>query len=132
MTDVGRAHAVPSRHVDGNDVDAVGETQAWAVERARAGDGPSLIVADTYRWREHCGPNYDDDLGYRAIEEFAHWRARDPVDGYARALREEGALSDALDAAFVRDIDAEIDAAFAFARAAPFPAPATAGTGVYG
>lgn len=132
MTDVGRAHAVPSLHVDGNDVDAVTEAETWAVERARAGDGPSLIVADTYRWREHCGPNYDDDLGYRAAEEFAHWKARDPVDGYARALRVDGTLSDALDAAFVREIDAEIDAAFAFARAAPFPAAGTAGAGVYG
>ena len=44
---------------------AVNAAAVAAVARARAGDGPTFILADTYRWREHCGPNYDNDIGYR-------------------------------------------------------------------
>jgi pyruvate dehydrogenase E1 component alpha subunit len=64
LVDLGRAYGIPSVYVDGNDVLAVFDTTKEAVARARAGQGPTLIVADTYRWREHCGPNFDNDIGY--------------------------------------------------------------------
>jgi len=65
LPDLAKAYGISSAQVDGNDVIAVHEVTTAAVARARAGNGPSLIVADTYRWLEHCGPNYDNDIGYR-------------------------------------------------------------------
>ena len=41
--------------------------------------GPGLIELETYRWREHCGPNYDNDIGYRTEEEFEMWKDNDPL-----------------------------------------------------
>ena len=71
------AHGLPGVSVDGNDVLAVYEAAAHAVARARAGDGPTFIEAKTYRWREHVGPNFDVELGYRTQAELDAWMARD-------------------------------------------------------
>jgi len=124
LSDVAGAHGLPAEAVDGNDVLAVQAATETAVARARAGDAASVIVAETYRWREHCGPNYDNDLGYRTEEEFQAWKARDPVAVFEAQL---GLVTDGMRA----EIMAEIDAAFAFAQAAPFPDGATAGDRVY-
>ncbi|HLN08988.1 MAG TPA: thiamine pyrophosphate-dependent dehydrogenase E1 component subunit alpha, partial [Xanthobacteraceae bacterium] len=93
LSDLARAYGIPSAQVDGNDVLAVHATTAPAVSRARAAKGPTLIVADTYRWREHCGPNYDNDIGYRTVDEFHAWRARCPVESHAKRLLAQHALS---------------------------------------
>ena len=98
---------------------AVGNAAAAAVARARAGKGASFIQADTYRWREHCGPNYDNTLGYRTVEEFENWKRRDPLDGLRRRLGT--ALSNNSVGDLQKTIAQEIAAAFAFAEAAPFP-----------
>ena len=45
----------------------------------RTDGGPGLIELETYRWREHCGPNYDNDIGYRTEEEFEMWKDNDPL-----------------------------------------------------
>ncbi len=131
LTDIATAYAMPGHRVDGNDVLAVEAATAAAVARARRGDGPSLIVADTYRWLEHCGPNCDDDLGYRPVAEFEAWRARCPVATFAARLSDQGVLDSAERARMEAEIEAEIDAAFTFAKAAPFPDGATAVEGVY-
>lgn len=125
------AHGMPARSVDGNDVLAVREAMVHAVARARRGDGPTLVVADTYRFLEHCGPADDDALGYRPAGELARWQERCPVTSFERQLRELGELDDAIIAAFETTITAEIDRAFAAALAAPVPAPETAQEGVY-
>jgi pyruvate dehydrogenase E1 component alpha subunit len=131
LTDLGSAHGLYPVHVDGNDVRAVQSAAAAAVARARAGDGPTFMLADTYRWREHCGPNYDNELGYRAAAEFEHWRARDPIAVLRNELQALGLLSPADEAVIAAEIRREIDAAFAAAEAAPMPDPASAGRGVY-
>jgi pyruvate dehydrogenase E1 component alpha subunit len=131
LTDLAAAHRIPACRVNGNDVLAVRAATAAAVTRARRGHGPSFIVADTYRWREHCGPNYDNDLGYRPDLEFEAWKARCPVARFAKQLNILGRLGAAERAGLEAEIRAEIDAAFGFARAAPFPAGTTAAEGVY-
>jgi pyruvate dehydrogenase E1 component alpha subunit len=125
------AHAIPFEHLDGNDVTAVHGAGERAVRRARAGEGPSLLVCDTYRWREHCGPNYDNNIGYRTEEEFQGWRVQCPVERVRRALVERGRLDIAAEQAMQAEIMAEIEAAFAFADAAPFPPSSSAHEGVY-
>jgi len=131
LVEMGRAHGLACCHVDGNDVRAVLRASAEAVEQARRGGGASFILADTYRWREHCGPNYDNDLGYRTEEEFQAWRTRDPIARHRRLLTEAGVLVAEQEAEMVRVIEDEIAEAFAFAEAAPYPESETAGEGVY-
>jgi len=131
LTELARGYAMPTERRDGNDVEAVRLATGRAAARARAGEGPTLLVFDTYRWREHCGPNYDNDLGYRSEAEFQSWRERCPVENEKRRLFDAGLLDDAGHAALVADIETEIAAAFAFAKAAPFPDSDAAGDHVY-
>lgn len=131
MADLARAYGMPAATVDGNNVLAVHDATAAAVARARAGHGPTLIVADTYRWREHCGPNYDSDIGYRTPEELLSWQARCPVESFAARLRAERILGQEEQANLAAEIDAEIQGAFKYAIASPFPDPATVRDHVY-
>ena len=79
------AYGLESIIIDGNDVDAVHEVARTAIERARAGDGPSLIEALTYR---HGGHSRADPGKYRPDDEVAAWKARDPIPAYrARSSR---------------------------------------------
>ena len=131
IAELGRAHGLATASVDGNDAGAVHGVALEAVARARAGDGPSFILADTYRWREHCGPNYDNTLGYRTEAEFLEWKGRDPLEALAARLMRAGAFDAATRAAWERRLHAEIADAFAFAEAACFPDPATVADGLY-
>ena len=126
IVDLASGHGMESHAGDGNDVLAVHALAGRAVENARAGDGPTFIELATYRWREHCGPNYDNDLGYRGEAEYLAWRERCPVDAFRGVLAAGGDLDDADDAALDAAIAAEIDAAVDFAKTSPFPDPAAA------
>ena len=111
-------YGMPGITVDGNDVLAVyGATRA-AVERARAGSGPTLIEAVTYRMEPHT--TADDQTRYRSAEEVAAWAERDPVARLVGVLREAGVLDDELIAA----VDAEGEAIAARMRDSLFEAPA--------
>jgi pyruvate dehydrogenase E1 component alpha subunit len=118
-------HGIQVHAADGNDVAAVYRTACQAVETLRAGAGPVFLDLPTYRWREHCGPGYDNDIGYRTEEEFLTWQARDPIAAQ-RARVAEPDLEPAIDR-----LRADIAAAFAYAKASPFPDPATAAEHVY-
>lgn len=131
IVDLARGHGLRALHVDGNDALAVHGAGVDLVAGARAGAGPSFLLADTYRWREHCGPNYDNELGYRTIAEFESWKARDPIAMLERELLAKGVLDGAKSQVIHRELAAEVEAAFAFAEAAPFPAPETASRGLY-
>lgn len=131
LVDVARAHAMPSTRVDGNDVDAVYGAAAEAVVRARVGEGPTLLVCDTYRWREHCGPNYDNHVGYRSEQELAAWKEHCPIERVRRKLVGHYGFDEAQQRAIAERIRREIEEAFAFAEADPFPESASAGAGVY-
>lgn len=131
LTNLAAAHGIPSVTADGNDVEAVYAATQSAVTRARRGDGPTFLVFDTYRWREHCGPNFDNQLGYRSEAEYEEWRKRCPIERATAKLRQSGALSDAATAAMIAEIGKVIDEAFDFAKAAPLPRASTAGEHIY-
>jgi pyruvate dehydrogenase E1 component alpha subunit len=101
--------------IDGNDADVVYETALEAVSRARAGDGPSLIEAVTYR---HGGHSRADPGKYRPDSEVAEWLAKDPIPRFRERL-----LSEGVDASLLDGIDAEarseVDQAREEAKAAP-------------
>ena len=115
--------------VDGNDVLAVYEAVRRALERARAGEGPTLIEADTMRMRGHAE---HDDMKYVPREMLEAWARKDPIQRYERQLLERGvAGQEELDGLTAR-IEASLAEDVAFAEASPFPAPETALSGVYG
>jgi TPP-dependent pyruvate/acetoin dehydrogenase alpha subunit len=116
-----RANDVPAERVDGNDVEAVYAAAASAVAHARNGDGPTFLELPTYRWREHCGPFYDDDLAYRGVGEVDSWRERDPIALHAARLRADGAATDEWLAQTASACAGEASAALDFARNSPFP-----------
>ncbi len=128
---IARAHGIEAHCGDGNDASAVRTAAQAAVRRARNGDGPSYLEFETYRWREHCGPNYDNDIGYRTPEEFEAWRARCPVERMQKELFAQGAMMQAQLMELRAGIEEEIRAAFAFAEASPFPAADELMTGIY-
>ena len=118
---LGPAHGVAALAGFGNDVDGVYRLAEEAVDRARAGGGPTLIELATYRWMEHCGPNDDIVLNYRTADELASWKLRDPVATYATSLGRDGVMSAAEQAVLHQEIVSEVEDAFAFAKASPFP-----------
>jgi TPP-dependent pyruvate/acetoin dehydrogenase alpha subunit len=105
-------HGVPTEVVDGNDVLAVREAAERAVTRARAGGGPTLIEALTYRWRGHFE---GDGQKYRTKDEVAQWRERDPLLALPARFPEH---AEAL-AALVPEVEAEMAEAAAWARSQP-------------
>ena len=125
------AYRIPGIRIDGNNVCEVTQTIQEAAERARKGEGPTLIECRTYRWLEHVGPNQDADLGYRSKEEVQSWMARDPVQTFEKELLKVGLLSAEKIAQMRLDLQKEIDEAAAFGKASPFPAVETLGEGVY-
>jgi len=121
------AYDMASILVDGNDARAVYLAANEAVGRARAGGGPTLIEAKTYRLRGH----YEGDVQtYRSSEEVGLWEERCPLRRWRQVLLEMGVSSDTMD-----EIDAgiaqELDAAVAFAEDSPPPDPAEARTDIF-
>ena len=94
LKELGRCHNLNTVEVDGNDVFAVADAFQEVVSLARESSKPSLIIMDTYRWREHCGVNYDDHLGYRDEKALDIWKEKDPVAQAANAIMEAGMLSE--------------------------------------
>jgi TPP-dependent pyruvate/acetoin dehydrogenase alpha subunit len=125
------ASAFPSETVDGNDVVEVGDAAARAINRAREGGGPTLLVADTYRWLEHVGPDDDSELGYRTTEEIDMWKLRDPLEILAERIKSRVDTFDELRQAWRLEIQVEIDQAFRYALQSPFPDPALIETFVF-
>jgi len=116
---------------DGNDVAEVFAMASESLAAIRVGGGPRLLEFSTYRWLEHCGPNYDNDLGYRSEDEYLSWKATEPIARFEAALAGQGRLSlqDAEQMAVaIRD---EVRAAFEFADASPFPDREDAYTDLY-
>jgi hypothetical protein len=128
LADRAKAYGISSYIVDGNDVVAVYSTAREAVERARAGEGPILIEAKSFRRLGHA---QHDPAEYVPKEMRAYWEGRDPIALYEKFLTGEKLL----DAKGKKDVDEKIETLLArereFAENSPMPPPAFAETGVY-
>jgi pyruvate dehydrogenase E1 component alpha subunit/2-oxoisovalerate dehydrogenase E1 component alpha subunit len=113
------AYGMPGVRVDGNDVEAVWRAAAEAVARARAGEGPALLEAVTYRMGPHSSA--DDPSRYREEAEVERWRARDPLVRAREALRAREGYTDADEEALLAALHAEVSAAIAEAEAQARP-----------
>lgn len=124
-------HDVASVRVDGTNVLAVYEAAVQAVERARAGGGPTFIEARVYRYRAHGGSGDDSKTGYRDLEEVAHWQKVDPIDSYTDFLLSKGLIDGSTRERMAAAALTETERAFEMALASPNPEEKDLYTHVY-
>ncbi len=121
-------YGLPGLEVDGNDVIAVNKAAKEAVERARAGEGATLLECLTYRTRPHAEGM--GDFGYRTKEEVEEWKTRCPIRRLKETLLEEG-VDEAELSGIEAEIEAQVEEAHRFAEQSAAPDPATATDHVY-
>jgi len=114
-------YSCPGVTVDGMDVEAVYQATTEAVQQARAGGGPILIEAKTYRYQPHCMVIPER----RDTEELEEWHERDPITRYEGILAERGIVSKAQQAQIREEVNEQIEEAVQFAESAALPDPAT-------
>lgn len=122
------AYSMPGVIVDGNRFADVATAAFEATERARRGEGPTLIESKTYRIRGH---SRSDRNRYRTKEEIEAWQGRDPITLFENELSEFGLISRDEIAAIRDDVEREIAAAIEFAKESPSPSPADVTRYVY-
>ena len=125
------SYGFPGAVVDGNDVLTVHEVAQWAIGRARAGEGPSFIECETYRWRGHHMGDQGDTYGYRTQEEIEQWMEKCPILRFNDYLISEN-LTDAQTLEKIdQDVQRLIDEAVEYAKEAPYPDPSEVFEDVY-
>lgn len=135
----GRGYGIPAATLFGNDPEEIAAGVAWAAERARAGEGPTLLEFVSYRRSGHA--HHDDDRfhgmaeakipGYEDEEERVRWEAADPLEYYEQRLRDLELIDDASIDAIRGGIRQRVDEALAAAEAAPWPSPEEYRNAVY-
>jgi len=123
------SYGMPGATVDGMDILAVRGAAEEAVKRARAGEGPSLLVCQTYRFLGH-GRNPDCSL-YRTKEEEKEWKLRCPVNTFQAKLLDDNVITKEKIETMEKEIAREIDLAVKFAHESPFPAPEDLESDIY-
>ena len=128
IADRAAGYGFPGVAVDGNDVLAVYEVTRQAVERARRGDGPTLIECKTMRMKGHAA---HDDARYVPDELLEEWVKKDPIRRYEKVLRDQGLLRPEVQRAIEERVTADLEDAQAFALDSPLPNPDDLERGVY-
>lgn len=128
---IAEAHGLAAYAGDGNDVEQVLALAQTAIDHARQGGGPQFLELRTYRWREHCGPNFDDNLNYRSAEEIEAGLSACPIETFSARLSSADATFVAQVAGVEEEIAGEIADAFEFALSSPKPSSGEAREKVY-
>lgn len=127
IADRAQAYGIPGVIVDGNDVEAVYLKAGEAVQRARSGEGPTLLEIKTTRWRGHHEADTQD---YRPKEDLESARANDAILRFQEVLLGRGISQDVLDE-IRAEVEDELEGAIQFAKAGPLPDPAEARTDIF-
>jgi pyruvate dehydrogenase E1 component alpha subunit len=125
---LGEAYEMPSMPVDGMDVEAVHHAVAKAAQRARAGEGPTLLEFRTYRYRGH---SMSDPQKYRTKEEVEAYKQLDPIEQVRTTILQKGVATEEELAAIDVHVKAIVEDAVKFAEKSPYPDPSEAFTDVY-
>lgn len=131
IEDIARAHGVESWAGNGNDLREVRAKANNAIESIRSGNGPSLILLNTYRWLEHCGPYWDDDLGYRKKGELKKWMEECPIEREKNRLINDDVINLKNYKSFLDNFNKELDKIFDLAKSNPFPDKSTLDAHIY-
>ncbi len=116
LTNLVDSIGIKSVLIDGNSVEELYSCLGPIISSVRNGEGPVFLECPTYRWREHCGPNFDNDLGYRSVEEYNQWKRRDPVETFKTYLIESNQIQSEDFDSLENEIENEIKLAFEFAE----------------
>jgi pyruvate dehydrogenase E1 component alpha subunit len=119
LAERGCGYRMPHWNIDGNDIDVVMQEVGKAADRARRGEGPSYICANTFRFRGH---SMSDPMKYRTKEEMERAKTRDPITVYEVRLREKGLITDQQIDAIEGEVQEIVNKALAQADADPHPA----------
>jgi TPP-dependent pyruvate/acetoin dehydrogenase alpha subunit len=115
------AYSIDAQVVDGSDAMAIYHATDRARELCLAGKGPVFLECQTYRWREHVGPNEDHEMGYRDLQELESWKARDPIAQLKNEMITSSFCTEDDLTRWTESTESEIDSAVTQAKAAPFP-----------
>jgi pyruvate dehydrogenase E1 component alpha subunit len=122
------AYGIPGETIDGNDVEGVRRATLRAAERARAGEGPTLLELETYRFSGH---SRSDPGRYRPLEEVNAWKQRDPIELFEKKLLAEGCLNEERARQIKASVEQELDEAVKYAEESPDPTPEECLTDVF-
>jgi pyruvate dehydrogenase E1 component alpha subunit len=131
IVSIARGHGVESYQGDGNNVLDVYHLTQKAVNTINQRGGPVFLEFKTYRWREHCGPNYDNTIGYRSDDEFLLWKDRCPVEQFKQYLIHEEILNLDIAENMRKKIKKEIDSSIQKAKKSDFPNKEELFEGIY-
>ena len=112
--------------VNGNNILEVAKISEVLIQEAREKSQPSLLVLDTYRQREHCGVNFDDNLNYRNEKEVQKWLSKDPIEIAIKTFIEKNIITEIKINEIKNKIKNEVEVSFKHALDAPFPKPSMA------
>ena len=115
---------------DGNDIVSCEEHLKRVIANIRKTSSP-FFIEFKLRWREHCGPNYDNDIGYRKKEEFEHWKKNDPIENFKKYLLKKIFIDSNHLEEIKKNIDKEVSRVFIDADKANFPDIREAYKGVF-
>jgi TPP-dependent pyruvate/acetoin dehydrogenase alpha subunit len=117
------AYGIPGVSLDGNDIIAVYTAMKEAVERARAGEGPTLLDCITYRFFGHFTGDPGKGITYRSKEEMNQWLERCPIKRFKKRLIKEKRITEKMVKTIEANVTASIEAAVQFAKESPMPLP---------
>ncbi len=115
------AHGIESVQIKKQELFYLCDRTRQIIKKIKAKRMPMLIEIMTYRWKEHCGPNFDNNLGYRSEEEFLRWRKKDPLKKAKKMLYKEKTLNKKIEEKLNKEIEIEIEEAVKFAKNSSFP-----------
>jgi pyruvate dehydrogenase E1 component alpha subunit len=115
------SYGMPGVTVDGNDVLAVHEASGKAIQRARIGEGPTLIECKTYRWRGHHEGDPNQGRRYRTVEEIQGWVSKCPIKRFEEKLIGEKVLTRSKVKNIYQEVGKKVEEAVEFANQSPFP-----------
>ena len=118
-------------YADGVNIQACQKLMKDSINNVRETGSPYFLEFSTYRWREHCGSAFDNEIGYRTQEEFLAWKSKDPLNNLETQLKNSNLKNQSLIVDVQLAITEEINLAFDFAESSPFPDQHEAYDGVY-
>ena len=125
IKDLASGLGLNSHKADGNNPVEIYEQTTSLLNSIRNKEGPALIELPTYRYREHCGPNFDSHLNYRTEVEYDEWLKKDPIPNFEKTLRTENLIDDDYISNLKNEYTIDIESAFDFAEESSFPSPET-------
>lgn len=123
ISDRAMAYGIPGMSIDGNDIIAVHTKMTEAVDRARAGEGPTLLDCITYRFFGHFTGDPGKGITYRSKEEMGQWLERCPIKRFRERLIKEKRITEKTEKTMEADVKASIEEAVQFAKESPLPLP---------